>query len=97
MRLGEALRARPPCGSLRSVPAGPGGYGIRLPPVLLSQHLLIKGRLRHPLAARLIPNGQRATLRATLTRHDLKWVRGAFTVHASDNPAGMDCEPPLAL
>lgn len=57
--MGEALRARPPCGSLRSVRPLRGRTGTYVPPpVLLSQHLLHKGMLRNPLAARRIPQPQ---------------------------------------
>lgn len=50
--MGEALRARPTCGSLRSVRPLCGRTGTYVPPpVLLSQHLLHKGMLRNPFAA----------------------------------------------
>ena len=57
----SALRARRPCGcaalpSLWDRACGP-------PAVLLSADLLIKGRVPHPLAAWLIPNGTRGALR----------------------------------
>ena len=49
---GEALRARPPCGSLRSVPAGPGLWPASSPPLARPAHqgaaLLPLGRMANP-------------------------------------------------
>jgi hypothetical protein len=52
---GSALRARPPSGSLRSVPAGPC-LAARLQSSSRNTCSSRGGRA-HPLAARLIPNG----------------------------------------
>ena len=102
MLLGEALRARPPCGSLSLRPstafpdrhvraasspplATPAPQGAAAQPL---------GRTAHPATATSTP---RDALRATLSAERPE-VRGdAFKGHASDTPAVMSFEPPLAL
>jgi hypothetical protein len=100
--LGEALRARPPCGSLALRPstafpdrhvraASSPPLATPAPQGAAAQPL---GRTAHPATT---TSTARDALRATL-RAERPEVRGdAFKGHASDKAAVMAFEPPLAL